>query len=81
MKMCHMVADTPEELRAMAARLELNPLWIQHPGTSREHFDVCSTKASRAIRLGAVPVTPRDIVLRVRASAPARADQTKGAKA
>lgn len=53
----HLVADTPAELAEFAARLGLNPAWIQHPGTHREHYDLTDTRRADAIRLGAVEVT------------------------
>jgi hypothetical protein len=53
----HLMADTSTELREFAAKLGLNPDWIQHEGTYREHFDVTSTVRMRALELGAVPIT------------------------
>jgi hypothetical protein len=57
MVMCHLVADTPEELRAMAERIGLARKWIQHPGTAHEHFDVCQAKRRLAVAFGAVEIT------------------------
>lgn len=62
MLMAHLVADTHDELMRMAARLNLNPDWIQSPGTPREHFDVSLRKRDLAVRHGAVEVSSRDIV-------------------
>ena len=53
----HLLADTTEELEAFARRLNLNPSWIQHAGTRREHYDVTDTVRSKAIQLGAEPIT------------------------
>lgn len=66
MIMCHMFADTTEELLAMADRIGVARRWIQKPGTPREHFDVCKAKRALAIAAGAVPVTSRDMVRIVR---------------
>lgn len=60
MIMCHMVADTPEELRAMLTDLGLRHEWIQHPGTYREHYDISKGYRENAIRLGAVEITWRE---------------------
>lgn len=54
MRMCHMIADSTGELLVMAERLGLRPEWIQKAGTAYEHFDVCMSKRSVAIGLGAV---------------------------
>lgn len=56
LRMSHMLADTTEELEAMARQLGLQPKWIQYPGTYREHYDVCATKRAKAVQLGAVEV-------------------------
>lgn len=57
--MCHMVADTDEELLAMAKKIGVSPRWHQHPGTPRSHFDVCLTKRRMAVQNGAVEITQR----------------------
>jgi hypothetical protein len=64
MIMCHMVADSHAELIAMADRIGVQRKWIQQPGTTREHFDICLTKRKAAIKAGAVAVTWRWIGLR-----------------
>lgn len=70
MLMNHMIADTPEELHAMAAALGLKRAWFQDRG-SHPHYDVCSSKRALAIRRGANPVTTRqlvDVLRRLRAA-------------
>lgn len=57
MKMCHMVADTHDELMAMAARIGVDARWIQDAGTHREHFDIALSKRALAVDAGAVEVT------------------------
>jgi hypothetical protein len=51
---CHMMADTPEELHAFAARLKLRRSWAQHEGTDRLHYDLTPTKRALALSLGAI---------------------------
>jgi hypothetical protein len=57
--MCHMIADSTEELVNMARRIGVNPKWIQKAGTSREHFDIALSKKALAIGYGAVQITQR----------------------
>jgi len=57
MVMCHMLADTHEELVAMAAKIGVQRRWIQHEGTHREHFDISLTKRALAVQQGAVEIT------------------------
>jgi len=57
MLMCHMVADSREELDAMADQIGVRRKWIQHPNTNREHYDICKSKRILAIRYGAIQVT------------------------
>ncbi|MEM7678461.1 MAG: DUF4031 domain-containing protein [Myxococcota bacterium] len=61
MKMCHMVADTTEELLAMATTIGVAHRWIQKAGTDHEHFDVPMFKRALAVRAGAIEVTRRRI--------------------
>jgi hypothetical protein len=58
-KWSHLYADTHEELMTMAQLIRLNPDWIQHPGTGKEHFDVVQSKRAAAIKAGARPVSWR----------------------
>ena len=58
---CHLAADTLEELHEFAARLGMKREWFQdhkkHP-----HYDLVKSRRDRAIRLGAKPVSSREIV-------------------
>jgi hypothetical protein len=56
MIMCHMIADTDEELHAMADRLGLARKWHQKPGTHHSHYDISIGYKSRAIKLGAIQI-------------------------
>lgn len=55
----HLMADTLDELHAMAARLDLPPRAYQHK-RSGVHYDVTEPLRARAIALGAVPLSRRD---------------------
>lgn len=66
MKMCHMLADTTEELLAMVDQIGVDRRWIQKPGTPYEHFDIAMTKRARAIEAGAIAVSKRDIGMLIR---------------
>jgi GMP synthase-like glutamine amidotransferase len=62
MIMCHMTADSTDELLQMADRIRVKRKWIQNAGhPTREHFDICLTKRALAVQLGAVEVTQRDM--------------------
>lgn len=61
MKMCHMIADTNEELMDMATKIGVKTKWIQNAGTNREHFDIAFSKRKLAIRLGAKEIGMREL--------------------
>lgn len=56
MVMCHMLADTTDELLAMADKIGMARRWLQKPGHYQEHFDVCKTMRVRAVSLGAIEI-------------------------
>lgn len=60
--MCHMVADTPDELLQMADRIGVARRWLQHAGTWREHFDICLSRRKLAVAAGAREITARELV-------------------
>lgn len=57
MMMVHMLADTAEELHAMADKIGVQRRWFQG-----DHYDVCLSKRALAVAAGAREVTPREIV-------------------
>lgn len=65
MKMCHMAADSTDELLAMADKIGVARRWIQKKGTRHEHFDVCLSKKRAAIAAGAIEMTRREFGLRL----------------
>jgi hypothetical protein len=79
MKMSHMVADTLEELHAMADRIGVARRWYQAPPKTRHpHYDIAMSKRAMAVAAGAVEVDIRavpDIARACLAREKARADQ------
>jgi hypothetical protein len=67
MKMCHITADSTEELLGMACKLGLSRDWIQHEGTWKEHFDVALGKRALAVKLGVVEITMKETVIKAKA--------------
>jgi hypothetical protein len=78
MLMCHMIADTPEELHAMAQAIGIRRRWVQRAGTSREHYDISIETRAIAIRFGAVAITRRELVLKIREKRSYSADAVSG---
>lgn len=62
----HMVSDvSEEELHAFAAKLGLRREWAQlRPKASAAHYDLIPSKRALAVRLGAIEVTARELVMR-----------------
>lgn len=59
--MCHMIADTTDELVSMAETIGVPSRYIQHAGTAKEHFDICLSKRRLAVKAGAVQITLREL--------------------
>ena len=57
MIMCHLLADSDEELHAMAARIGLKMEWHQKPGTVHSHYDIALSKRRLAVHFGAIEIT------------------------
>jgi hypothetical protein len=56
MIMCHMIADTDDELHAMAARIGVARRWHQDVA-SGSHYDIALSKRALAVAAGAVEIT------------------------
>lgn len=65
MRMSHMLADTLEELHAMAEHVGLKREWFQNHGTP--HYDLCQAKRRLALGAGAVEIDRRQTVALIRA--------------
>ena len=63
---CHMVSDvSEEELHEFAARIGLHRAWAQlRPMASAAHYDLMPWRRALAVKLGAVEVSRRELVLR-----------------
>lgn len=60
--MCHMAADTLDELLAMADGIGVARKWLQQPPkASWVHFDIALIKRALAIERGAVECSPREM--------------------
>lgn len=73
MIMSHMVADTEEELHAMADSIGQCREWFQN-----DHYDVSQTRKMDAIRRGAIEITRREAVRVRRRLRRAKAEQYLG---
>lgn len=56
MKMSHLIADTPEELHAMADKIGLARRWYQG-----DHYDVAMVTRAKAVKAGAIEITLRQL--------------------
>lgn len=65
MIMCHMIADSTEELLAMADKIEVQRKWIQDANTPNEHFDVARVSKIKALEFGAIEINFREYATRV----------------
>ncbi len=60
MIMCHMAADTLEELHTMADQIGVKRKHFQNG--RRQHYDICKSKRALAVGFGAIEVTSRQMV-------------------
>lgn len=58
---CHLIADTVEELHAFAKRLGLRRGWFQP--SSWPHYDLTPARREKAVALGAVEKTSRELAM------------------
>lgn len=65
MIMCHMIADTREELLEMADKIGVHRKWIQYPYTAKEHFDVCKSKRQLAYESGAIQISCAELARKI----------------
>ena len=66
MIMCHLIADTDEELHAMVDKIGVNQCWHQSPPkASHSHYDIALSKRALAISFGAIEVSVRQAAVMV----------------
>lgn len=59
MKMSHLLADTDEELHAMADKIGVARRWHQAPPRHDSHYDIAMSKRAQALTHGAIAITWR----------------------
>lgn len=62
MIMCHMVADSLDELHAMADKIGIHRKWFQNKNPARPHYDISLGKRSLAVKLGAKEITQKQTI-------------------
>ena len=62
MLMCHMIADTLDELHTMADKIGVKRQWFQQKRKDMPHYDICKTKRKLAIKYGAIEIDQRETV-------------------
>ncbi len=77
MVMCHMLADTEEELHDMAQKIGVDRKWHQYPGTIKSHYDIALSKRATAIGLGAQEIDMKGVgrMMKARREAAAKIDK------
>lgn len=78
MTMCHMLADTEDELHAMAERIGVARRWHQYAGTAKSHYDICLSKRTLAVAAGAVEIDRSKVVEIIRSRRQALALEADG---
>lgn len=67
MVMCHMIADTPDELHAMADRIDVARRWFHAPPkASFWHYDITKSKRALAVEAGAIECDRNTLVAAIR---------------
>ncbi len=67
MVMCHMIADTLDELHAMAGRIGMRREWFQSPpAASFPHYDVALGRRADAVRYGARSLDRHQMIAKIR---------------
>jgi hypothetical protein len=61
---CHLIADSVEELKTFAVNMGLRVEWFQHK--SSPHFDLTVEARKIAVQNGAIELTNREFVAKIR---------------
>jgi hypothetical protein len=78
MIMCHMLADTDEELHAMADRIGVARKWHQKSGSPHSHYDIALSKRALAVAAGAIEVNRKDVHALIQSKRSKQEDDTNG---
>lgn len=78
MVMCHMVADTDDELHTMADRIGVARRWHQKNGTPHSHYDICKAKRALAVEFGAVQIGRRELAEIIQRKRAAQSEKARG---
>ena len=70
MTMCHLIADTDDELHAMADRIGVARKWFQG-----DHYDLALSRRALAVAAGAQEITRRELGLKTIAKRRAAASE------
>ena len=65
MIMCHMMADTLDELHLMAERIGIRREHFQEHAYY-PHYDICKSKREIAVALGAIEIRSQDLIRKFR---------------
>lgn len=66
MIMCHMIADSEDELHKMADTIGINRRWHQYPGSYKSHYDISLSKRHIALENGAIEITRKYLALHIK---------------
>lgn len=61
MVMCHMIADSDQELHAMADLIGVHRSYHQAPPRHPSHYDIALSKKALAMAAGAIHITKRQL--------------------
>ena len=61
---CHLIADSVEELMDFAVSMGLRREWFQPKSTP--HFDLTADGRAQAVALGAIELTNRELIAKIR---------------
>lgn len=65
MRRCYLLADTDDELHAMADRIGVPMAWHQWVGSDGSHYVIARSMRQLAIQYGAVPISCRQAAMMV----------------
>ncbi len=64
MLMCHMLADSLDELHQMADKIGVKRKWFQNKNVP--HYDICKSKRALAVKFGALEIQQGKVLELVR---------------